>query len=143
LLDRDLTPMGTTTGRISSTQPMGTVQVPKTDTSLTTNPNDPRLTRGIDRLPGGQAKAYLVLPVEQRKTHVRPYRDAYIHTTCPSPAKPPNITITVMSRGLAETYAADPGFYGATFCRHCNMHRPVQEFVWYEMDGTIGPVVGT
>lgn len=46
-------------------------------------------------------------------------------------------TSTTMGKELAETYARDPKFYGATFCVHCSMHRPVGadgEFVWD--DGT-------
>lgn len=112
--------------------------------SLTTDPNHPDLTRGGDTAPVPQAKVYLVLSEEERgKGFVRPYRDAYIHDTCTSPAKPPNITITVMGRALSETYARDPKFYGSTYCCHCKMHRPVGEFHWYEMDGSIGPVVGS
>lgn len=45
-------------------------------------------------------------------------------------------TITTMGTALAETYARDPRFYGATMCCHCNRHLPVGaagEFVW---DGT-------
>jgi hypothetical protein len=114
------------------------------DGKLTDDPNDPRLTHGHDEKPAPQADAYLVLSVEERaKGFVRPYRDAYIHDACTNPAKPPNITITTMGRALSETYARDPKFYGATYCCHCRMHRPVSEFHWYEMDGTIGPVVGT
>jgi len=37
---------------------------------------------------------------------------------------------TTMGLALAETYARDPGFYGQTYCVHCQMHRPVKEFVW-------------
>jgi hypothetical protein len=48
-----------------------------------------------------------------------------------------------MGRALSETYARDPHFYGATYCVHCSMHRPVAEFRWIEMDGTLGPVVGS
>lgn len=51
--------------------------------------------------------------------------------------------ITTMGRALAETYARDPKFYGATFCVHCNRHLPVAEFTWYEMDGREGPKVGS
>jgi hypothetical protein len=46
---------------------------------------------------------------------------------------------TTMSQALAETYARDPSFYGATFCSACRNHFPVAEFVW---DGT-DIVVGT
>lgn len=51
-----------------------------------------------------------------------------------------------MSRAIAETYARDPHFYSGTFCTACGSHSPVGEngeFVWYEMDGTTGPRVGT
>lgn len=40
---------------------------------------------------------------------------------------------TTMHRSIAETYARQPTFYGATFCVGCRMHRPVGadgEFVW-------------
>ncbi len=37
---------------------------------------------------------------------------------------------TTMSQAIAETYARDPKFYGATFCHYCNEHLPVSEFVW-------------
>lgn len=40
---------------------------------------------------------------------------------------------THMGLALAETYARDPKFYGATFCCGCGRHLPVAEFVW---DGT-------
>jgi hypothetical protein len=45
-------------------------------------------------------------------------------------------TVTTMGRALAETYAREPGFYGATFCATCRSHFPVGaagEFTW---DGT-------
>jgi hypothetical protein len=45
-------------------------------------------------------------------------------------------TVTSMGRELAETYARDPSFYGATYCVHCQKHLPVEEFVWVD-DGTI------
>lgn len=40
---------------------------------------------------------------------------------------------TTMGQALAETYARDPHFYGATFCVSCGTHFPVGkrgEFVW-------------
>jgi len=98
--------------------------------SLTTDPNDPRLTRGVDESPVPQSDAYLVLSDEERaKGFVRPLREAYLHKTCG--------TVTRMARALAETYARDPNFYGATYCVYCKMHRPVSEFVW---DGTTAEV---
>ena len=39
---------------------------------------------------------------------------------------------TRMNTALAETYARDPKFYGATFCVGCGKHLPVNEFVWEE-----------
>jgi hypothetical protein len=71
----------------------------------------------------GQHPSYIVLcDTERAKGFVRPYRDAYKHTTCG--------TVTTMGRALSETYARDPTFYGATFCVRCNRHLPVAEFVW-------------
>lgn len=43
--------------------------------------------------------------------------------------------VTKMGIELAETYARDPKFYGATFCCGCKKHFPVEEFVWH-IDGT-------
>lgn len=51
--------------------------------------------------------------------------------------------VTTMGRALSETYARDPKFYGSTFCVKCNKHLPVAEFVWHEMDGSEGPVMGS
>jgi len=103
---------------------------------LTTNPNDPRLGHGADDVPVHQEQAYLILSEDERKKgFVRPYRDAYRHKTCGH--------ITTMGRELSETYARDPKFYGATYCVHCHMHRPISEFTWYEMDGSEGPEVGS
>ena len=45
-------------------------------------------------------------------------------------------TTTTMAQPLAETYARDPKFYGATFCCACRAHFPVAEFRW-EPDGTV------
>ncbi len=45
-------------------------------------------------------------------------------------------TLTTMGQAIAETYAREPHFYGATFCCGCHTHLPVGkdgEFVW---DGT-------
>lgn len=43
-------------------------------------------------------------------------------------------TITTMGRELSETYAADPTYYGSTFCCGCHAHLPVSEFIW-TLDG--------
>lgn len=42
-------------------------------------------------------------------------------------------SLTTMSLPLAETYARDPNFYGATYCCGCQKHLHVSEFIW---DGT-------
>jgi hypothetical protein len=95
---------------------------------VTDDANDPRLTHGADAAEVPQAEVYLILSSEERaKGFVRPVRKTYRHTTC-------NMT-TRMGREIAETYARNPGFYGATYCVNCGMHRPVAEFVW-EFDGT-------
>lgn len=99
--------------------------------SHTTDPNDPRLGHGADEEPVPQNEVYLVLSEEERKKgFVRPYRDRYIHTKCG--------TLTKMSRPIAETYARDPKFYGATYCVGCSKHLPVDEFEWDGTDIKVG-----
>lgn len=100
--------------------------------TLTDDPKDPRLTHGADPADGPhkpQADVYLVLSEEERaRGFVRPVRRSYVHNTCGS--------LTTMGVALAETYARDPSFYGATYCASCGLHRPVGadgEFTW---DGT-------
>lgn len=47
-------------------------------------------------------------------------------------------TVTSMNQVIAETYARDPNFYGATYCCGCQQHLQVGrqgEFVWVEPDG--------
>lgn len=96
---------------------------------ITDDPNDPRLTHGVDKEPRPQAEVYLVLSEEERaKGFVRPLRRSYIHDACG--------TLTTMGLALCETYARDPHFYGATYCCGCGMHKPVSEFHWTE-DGTV------
>ena len=57
-------------------------------------------------------------------------------------------SITTMGQALAETYARNPSFYGATFCVGCGAHFPVGEhgqFVWdgtNEKVGTLAPSPG-
>lgn len=101
---------------------------------VTSDPSDPRLTRGVDVEPTGMAESYLVLSdTERAKGFVRPYRDRYRHLTCGA--------TTTMAQAIAETYARNPSFYGATFCVTCRMHRPVGpegEFEWLD-----GARVGT
>lgn len=93
--------------------------------STTTDPQDPRLGRGVDEEPIPQHEVYLVLSDEERlKGFVRPLRHAYKHLECG--------TTTTMNSAIAETYARNPKFYGATYCAHCRMHKAVDEFVWVD-----------
>jgi hypothetical protein len=102
--------------------------------SLTTDPEDPRLGHGSDTAPGPQQEVYLVLSDEERaKGFVRPVRRSYRHRD------PGCEAVTTMGQALAETYARDPRFYGATYCVGCRMHRPVGrhgEFTWMDGHGT-------
>ena len=94
---------------------------------LVTDPDDPRLTHGIDDEPAPQASAYLVLSeTERAKGFVRPVRRSYIHTGGDAPCG----SVTTMSQALAETWARDVSFYGATYCCACRKHLAVSEFVW-------------
>ena len=94
---------------------------------LTADPNDPCLGHGADEIPVPQQQVYLILSEEERKKgFVRPYRNKYLHSVCGAE--------TVMGRELSETYARNPGFYGATYCVYCRKHRPVSEFTW-SLDG--------
>lgn len=98
---------------------------------LTTDPTDPRLGHGADDKAKPQNDVYLVLSEEERaKGFVRPVRDSYVHTACGA--------VTTMGRALAETYARNPKFYGATYCVHCSMHKPVAEFRWDGTDEAVG-----
>lgn len=48
---------------------------------------------------------------------------------------------TSMPRSIAETYAAQPGYYGSTFCCGCREYLPVGrngEFVWDGTDERVG-----
>jgi hypothetical protein len=113
--------------------------------TLTSDPNDPGLTRGVDTEPTGQAPVYLVLSEEETaQGFVRPVRRSYWHTTCGH--------VTTMHQRIAETYARNPSFYGSTYCGHCRMHRPVGrdgEFHWVDpahperQSPTLDPKVGT
>jgi hypothetical protein len=76
-----------------------------------------------------QHGAYWVLSASERaKGFVRPVRRSYRHATCGS--------VTTMGQALAETYAAKPDFYGATFCVQCGGHYPVGEHGEFTWDGT-------
>lgn len=101
---------------------------------LTDDPSDPRLSHGVDDTPTEQAPVYLILSDEERaKGFIRPIRRSYTHLVCG--------TETTMGQAIAETYARQPSFYGATWCMHCRRHLAVGadgEFIWPD-----GSKVGT
>lgn len=115
--------------------------------ALTSDPSHPDLTHGADPVDGpqvDQADVYLVLSDEDRaRGFVRPVRRSYWHATCG--------TVTTMATQIAETYAANPTFYGSTYCATCRQHRPVGpdgEFHWcgtpQELQApALAPKVGT
>lgn len=78
----------------------------------------------------GQHGDYWVLSERERaKGFLRPVRRTYTHVTCG--------TNTTMGLALAETYARDPTFYGATFCCACGSHFALvtaagPQFFWTE-----------
>ena len=104
--------------------------------SITTDRNDPGLKETDE---SGMQKSYLVLSEQERaKGFVRPYRDSYVHLKCG--------VVTKMNREIAETYARNPSFYGATYCcaSSCKTHFPLIErdetgkskrmFLWDDAD---------
>lgn len=119
---------------------------------LTDDPNDPRLTHGVDDTPVPQADVYLVLSEEERsKGFVRPLRRAYVHYYWldgrdePLPVVLTTLkgiggcgALTRMGLELCETYSRDPGFYGSTYCVGCRRHLPVSQFRWDEDGEVVG-----
>lgn len=115
---------------------------------VTSDPNHPELTRGVDSDPVEQARTYLVLSdAERAKGYVRPVRRTYVHhywldgRSDPLPIVLVSLSgiggcgfETSMGSAIAETYARDPSFYGSTYCIGCRKHLPVAEFSWE--DGT-------
>ena len=92
-------------------------------TDYTTDRSHPDLKRGADETPVKQSQVYLVLSEKEiKRGFVRPLRDAYVHKECGGQTK--------MGLPIAETFARNPNFYGGTYCEHCEMHRPLYEFVW-------------
>jgi hypothetical protein len=85
----------------------------------------------------GQHTSYWILSESERaKGFVRPVRRSYVHVGPKDDPTKGCRTVTTMSQAIAETYARDPNFYGATFCVDCGVHLRVGEageFIW---DGT-------
>jgi hypothetical protein len=113
--------------------------IDKMSKSTTTDKNDVRLTIIDDK---GLQDAYLVLSESEReKGFVRPVRNAYVHWYMLDGSDVPNVitttkgmggcgALTTMSGDIAETYARNPKFYGATYCVGCKAHYPVDQFHW-------------
>ncbi len=84
-----------------------------------------------ERLADGQHADHWILSDEERaKGFVRPVRRSYVHSTCGA--------LTSMPQKIAETYAANPGFYGSTFCVRCKDYFPVGEFNWDGSEEVVG-----
>lgn len=98
--------------------------------ALKTNLNE------LDRtlLPDGQQRDHVVLSeVERAKGFIRPVRRSYVHEACGG--------VTYMPEAIAETYARQPTYYGATFCCRCGAYFPVGangEFVWDKTTEKVG-----
>lgn len=86
------------------------------------------------RLPDGQHADHWILSDDERaKGFVRPVRTSYRHGRCGA--------VTSMPLAIAETYAREPRFYGATFCAVCREYLPVGEdgdFVWLDDGSKVG-----
>lgn len=101
---------------------------------VTTDENDPGLKWGTTNTPGPQNDNHLILSDEERsKGFIRPVRTVYTHLTCGMDTR--------MGVLVAETYARNPKFYGATYCIYCRTYRPVGEngeFVWKDTNEKVG-----
>jgi hypothetical protein len=109
--------------------------LPTKGRTMGTVPHDHRDEADLTEDPAtGMQHDYIVLSDKERaKGYVRPLRYSYLHLACG--------TTTSMSHPLAETYARDPHFYGATYCVGCRTHLPVGEdgqFVWLGTDIKVG-----
>jgi hypothetical protein len=81
----------------------------------------------------GQHSDHPSLPAEERGKMIRPLRLSYRHEKCGNTTK--------MPQKCAETYAAQPSYYGSTFCCHCKGYFPVGaagEFVWLDDGSKVG-----
>lgn len=118
----DGAPVRDTPARVQALPEFGTVGVVSAPVHVVTDPAQVDRTLG----PDGQQRTYLVMTADERaKGFVRPVRHSYKHVGGKACG-----TVTQMGHAIAETYARDPKFYGATFCVGCKTHLPVSEFVW-------------
>ena len=109
----------------------------KRETSETTDGKPPRPGYEAAGAPApinpatGQHEAYWILSPEDRaKGFVRPVQQEYVHAACGGK--------TSMGLAIAETYARQPDYYGATMCVHCGGHFPVGEFIWAGSNQKVG-----
>lgn len=83
---------------------------------------------------GQLADHYVLCPEDRAKGYVEPYRDSYIHVGPPGFESNGGCgQLTRMPKACAETYAAQPSYYGSTFCCGCKAYFPVGangDFVW-------------
>lgn len=107
---------------------------------VTDDRNDPALAN-VDPATGMQ-ETYLVLSAADRAAgFVRPVRRTYVHKKCGGVTTMKCGGVTTMGVAIAETYARNPSFYGATYCAVCRDHVPVGvggEFVWDGADELVG-----
>lgn len=93
------------------------------------NPDTSSVPNDAKRADGQHVDHWTMCPTEIIEAGFkRPIRLKYQHTVCG--------VVTSMPRQIAETYAANPRYYGSTYCCGCNKYLPVGEsgeFVW---DGT-------
>ena len=110
--------------------------------AITEDHQDPRLAQTDPET--GLQKAYVVLSEEERaKGFVRPLRKSYVHRYMLDGSPVPVVltmedslnsggcgALTTMATAIAETYAANPKYYSATYCVGCRTNLPVTEFHW-------------
>lgn len=100
-----------------------------------TNPDDAPVPNSGKLADGQHADHWTMCPTEIIKAGFkRPVRLKYEHVGPPG-GKGCGV-VTSMPQAIAETYAANPGYYGRTFCCGCHDYFKVGaegEFVW---DGT-------
>ncbi len=99
-----------------------------------THPTRPLTEEEAERTKGCSYVAYETYPPSDTSSVVgRFWTEQELASGCGSK--------TTMGHAIAETYAREPSFYGATFCVRCKEHFPVGangEFVWEGSDEKVG-----
>lgn len=85
------------------------------------------------KLPNGQYENH---PCDIKSNQVNPIRYVYMHVVCGGET-------VINSSCIAETYATNPSFYGATFCAKCRDYFPLliddkRQFKWVVDDVPVG-----